>query len=507
MQRILSTYFLVVLLALSPLFSQPKHEMRAAWIATVANIDWPERNCFDVYQQQNHLVAILDSLQAMNFNTVIFQIRPTSDAFYQSDIEPWSRFLFGQQGVAPEPFYDPLAFLIYEAHKRQIDVHVWLNPYRVLNVDDIKLLSPNHIYFKQPQLFVKYGNQYYFNPGMAQTRQFLVDVVADVVTRYDIDAIHFDDYFYPYRIDKLDFPDQVTFQFQSRGIKNIEDWRRDNVNLVIQQLSQTIKSIKPWVEFGISPFGVWRNKSVDATGSDSRAGQTNYDDLYADVKLWLEKGWIDYVVPQLYWEIGKPEADYAKLVKWWSENSYDVNLYIGLSASKLSANSAAAWHKPNELCRQITLNRSYDQVSGAAFFSAKTLLENRLGLCDSLKNSYFSSPSINPICNNISGQASNSPTNLRVEKMGLRDYLVWDEVFDAGGYQIAYYLIYMFHGDELIDISNPKKIVCKISDVFFDLTKVSQDISQDVTFVVTSVNRFHQESEISNTIIYKQQKQ
>ena len=255
-----------------------KVEFRAAWIATVANIDWPLAGSFDPDSQQTHMIMLLDSLQKLNFNAVIFQIRPTADAFYQSDLEPWSRFLTGKQGVEPNPFYDPLAFVIHEAHKRFIDVHVWLNPYRLLNADDLNLLSPNHLFFKKPELFVKYGNQYYFNPCLPETRQFLYKVVSDIVSRYDVDAVHFDDYFYPYRIAGKEFPDAKFFQ-QSTEFKNIGDWRRNNVNIVIKNLSDTIKSIKPWVEFGISPFGVWRNDNVDSMGSKTTAGQTNYDEL------------------------------------------------------------------------------------------------------------------------------------------------------------------------------------------------------------------------------------
>ena len=190
------------------------------------------------------MIEILDSLESLNFNAIIFQIRPTADALYQSDLEPWSLFLTGKQGVAPKPFYDPLEFTITEAHKRQIEVHVWLNPYRVLNVDKLSLLSKNHLYHKKTELFVKYGKQYYFNPGLDATREFLNKVVADIVARYDIDAIHFDDYFYPYRVAGEEFPDNKTFAQYPRGFKNKDDWRRNNVNLIIQELNKTIKKLE-----------------------------------------------------------------------------------------------------------------------------------------------------------------------------------------------------------------------------------------------------------------------
>ena len=479
--------------------AQHKHEMRAAWIATVANIDWPEKGCFDVDSQKQQMIDILDSLETLNFNTIVFQIRPTADALYHSDIEPWSLFLTGKQGIAPDPFYDPLSFTIDEAHKRHIEVHVWLNPYRVLNVDNLKLLSYNHLYYHKPDLFVKYGKQYYFNPGLDETRQFLNKVVADIVTRYDIDAVHFDDYFYPYRIEGKDFPDDKTFKTHPRGFINKDDWRRNNVNLIIQELNATIKSIKPWVEFGISPFGVWRNVSQDINGSETQAGCTNYDDLYADVRLWLQEGWIDYVVPQLYWEIGKEVADYEVLVKWWSENSFGRNLYIGLSASTLGSRKAEAWTQPNELCRQLTMNEKHPTTKGAVFFSCKGLLRNAQGLCDSLQQTYYKYPALNPENDNLGGHASAPPRNLRIENGILR----WDSVFDEGGYQVAYYVVYMFDAGEPIDINNPKAILLKTSDTEVDLTKINNKGYNKASFLVTSVNKFRLESPIIEKVEYK----
>ena len=477
--------------------AQHKHEMRAAWVATVANIDWPKRNCFDTDSQKMQMIEILDSLESLKFNAIVFQIRPTSDALYQSDLEPWSLFLTGKQGVAPNPYYDPLEFTIAEAHKRQIEVHVWLNPYRVLNVNDLKLLSDNHLYHRKPELFVKYGKQYYFNPGLDETRQFLNKVVADIVTRYDIDAVHFDDYFYPYRVPNEEFPDDKTFAEHPRGFKNKDDWRRNNVNLIIQELNSTIKAIKPWVEFGISPFGVWRNADKDVNGSATQAGCTNYDDLYADVRLWLKEGWIDYVVPQLYWEIGKKVADYEVLVDWWSKNSFGRNLYIGLSASNLGHGKIEAWRRPNELCRQLKMNKDYPATSGAVFFSCKGLLRNKQGLCDSLQQTYYKYPALNPENKNLKGFSSAAPRNLRVEEGKLR----WDAVVDEGGYQVAYYVVYMFDASlGEIDTENPSNILMKTTATEIDLSNVDSKGLKNVTFVVTTINRFRQESIVVDRI-------
>jgi len=316
MQKTIFTLLIFTTL-FSTLLAQPKkREMRAVWIATVANIDWPSQRNLTPKAQREEMRKILDELAKNNINAIVLQIRPTADAFYTSTLEPWSHWLTGKQGVRPAEFYDPLQFVIEEAHKRCIEVHVWLNPYRVTNSDNLDILSKNHLYYKNKELFLKYGGKYYFDPGLDETREFLNRVVEDVVERYDIDAVHFDDYFYPYRVKNEEFPDDKSFKNNPRGFapNQKDDWRRNNVNLVIAELQHTIKSIKPWVEFGVSPFGVWRNDSVDPRGSATRAGVQNYDDLYADILKWLKEGTIDYVVPQLYWEIGKKVADYEILV-------------------------------------------------------------------------------------------------------------------------------------------------------------------------------------------------
>ncbi len=493
----------VLFFACGALFAQHKRQMRAAWIATVANIDWPQRGCYDVERQQNSMIAILDSLKSLNFNAVIFQIRPTSDAFYSSEYEPWSRYLTGQQGVAPDPYYDPLAFVIHEAHTRQIEVHVWLNPYRVLNVDNLKLLSYNHIYFRHPELVVRYGGQYYFNPALYQTRMHLIDVVSDVLRRYDVDAVHFDDYFYPYPVNGLEFPDVESFRKFPRGFDNIADWRRNNVDLIIEELSKTIKAMKPWVQFGISPFGVWRNDDVDPRGSATRAGTTNYDHLYADVLKWIDNGWIDYVVPQLYWERGFKVADYDTLLTWWSDNTTKGNLYVGVTASKLNDAKSGAWQRPNEICRQLKQNDTEERVNGVSFFSTKTLLENRQGLCDSLRHNYFRYPAIIPANDNMRGGVSDTPGDLRIERLGRRDYLLWNEVFDAGGYEVFYYVVYRFKAGSAVDLSNPDNILALSNDNLLDLSQYEDRISDGDMFVVTTVNRYHYESEPSNMVEIK----
>lgn len=474
--------------------SPRKREMRGVWIATVANIDWPTRRNVTSEVQKEELRIMLDSLASLRINTVIFQARPTADAFYHSIHEPWSMYLTGKQGRKPVPYFDPLQFLTEEAHKRFMEVHVWLNPYRLLNGDGISALDKSHLYFQKPHLFVHYGGKFYFNPGLDETRKYLITIVRDIVERYDIDAIHFDDYFYPYPEQGKDFPDFETYRTYPRGFSNKADWRRNNVDMVIKELRQTIQAIKPWVEFGISPFGVWRNIANDPKGSATRAGIQNYDDLYADILKWLEEGTIDYVAPQLYWEIGKKTADYEVLVYWWSKHANNKNVYIGLYASGLSLRKEQAWKRPNELARQLRLNTSFPQVDGVFYYSAKPFLRNHQGLLDSLKTQFYIYPALPPVNRNINRKPAIQPENIRILKDGNEAVLTWDKVVANGGDEVAYYIVYGFKGKKAGDINNPANIITltKSNLVSLNHFKLSKGYN---SFVVTALNRYKEESQ------------
>lgn len=494
-------YFLLLLWIPLFLWSYPKYEMRGAWIATVANIDWPSQSNLSTQEQQDEMIAILDSLEKAHFNAVFFQIRPCGDAFYESEIEPWSKYLSGRQGVEPADFYDPLAFVCNEAHKRCIEVHAWINPYRILNSNRIEELYTDHLYHRHPEYFIKYASKWYFNPGLEQTQYYLNRVVEDIVSRYDIDAIHMDDYFYPYPVNGLEFKDYSTYQRYPRGFTNIEDWRRDNVTSIVKLLSSTIKRIKPWVEFGISPFGVWRNYSIDKTGSYSQAGITNYDDLYADINLWMKDSLIDYVVPQLYWSIGRKDVDYVTLLGWWRNHSRTVSMYSGMAIYKLGdSNLGKAWNRGNEICRQLDVNRETQRVNGQVMYPVHSILKDTKGILDSLKNIYYLYPSIVPPCLHIPSGKTVQPANMRVEKLGKRRYLFWDEVYDNGGYEVAYYIVYLFPGEQVGDISNPVYIYTKTIDTVVDLSQLEKELDGQWTFVVTAINRFKQESEVERCI-------
>jgi uncharacterized lipoprotein YddW (UPF0748 family) len=380
----------------APLFAQPKHEFRAVWIATVDNIDWPSKKGLPVDSQKAEFIRLLDLHKSNGMNAVIMQIRPATDAFYPSPYEPWSEWLSGIQGKPPSPYYDPLEFMITETHKRGMEFHAWCNPYRADFSIGKASIAPSHITRIHPGWFLDYGGKKYFDPGNKEAQAFVVEVIRDITERYAVDAIHFDDYFYPYRVANAEFPDSISYQQHSNGLPK-DDWRRSNVDSVIVALSRMIKQTKPWVKFGISPFGVWRNSSKDPLGSATNAGQTNYDDLYADILLWLRNGWIDYVAPQLYWEFGHKAAPYEVLIDWWSKHTYGKHCYIGLGIYRAGSNDA--WKDSTLIPRQIELLRNTPNMQGMIFFSSKTFNKNPNGWNDSLRTNYFKEPALIPAMN------------------------------------------------------------------------------------------------------------
>lgn len=392
---VFSLFFILTLCLSRSSFAQPKYEFRAVWIATVDNVDWPPKGVYDVESQKAEFIRQLDMHKKNGMNAIIMQVRPAADAFYPSQYEPWSQWLTGVQGKPPSPYYDPLQFMIEETHRRGMEFHAWCNPYRA----DFKVgessISPSHITRIHPEWFKTYGDKKYFDPANKEAQNFVVKVICDIVRRYDIDAIHMDDYFYPYRIAGKEFPDEEAYK-RSGTTLNKDDWRRSNVDSIIKALSIAIKKEKPWVKFGISPFSVWRNNDKDPDGSESKAAQTNYDDLYANIVLWLKKGWIDYVAPQLYLEIGNKNIAYEKLLDWWSKHTYGRHLYIGHGVYRATPNASAAWKDPNELPNQIKLLRQYPNVQGSIYYSSKSFNKNPNGWNDSLQNNYYREPALIP---------------------------------------------------------------------------------------------------------------
>ncbi|USG66656.1 family 10 glycosylhydrolase [Brevibacillus ruminantium] len=364
---------------------QQHPEMRAAWVSTVFNIDWPSKAGLSAEQQKAEYIHMLDELKATGMNSIIVQVRPESDAIYPSKLVPWSKWLTGTQGK--DPGYDPLAFMVEETHKRGMKFHAWFNPFRASTSAVRENLVATHPARVHPNWAVVHNNLLIYNPGLPEVRKHIIAGIMEVVNNYNIDGVHLDDYFYPYG--KEDFKDDAAFAAYNQGrFTNKGDWRRDNVNVFVRDLYQSIKSVKPQVEFGISPFGIWRNAKDDPTGSDTN-GQSSYDNLYADVRTWIRNGWMDYVAPQLYWSIGYKPAAYDKLVHWWSNetNGTPVKLYIGQGAYRVGSNTTD-WASSQTIIQQLQFNKAFPQVQGSIFFSAKTLMKDTAGIRSSLKQYY-----------------------------------------------------------------------------------------------------------------------
>ncbi|WP_431244197.1 glycoside hydrolase family 10 protein [Flavobacterium sp. P21] len=445
---------ILVLLIHSKIFSQqsPKREMRAAWISTVENIDWPSKPGLSDKEMKAEMITLLDNLRSYNLNTVIFQIRPTADAFYKSTKEPASHWITGTQGVAPG--FDPLQMMIDEAGKRGMNVHVWLNPYRVQKDTVRDVLSKNHLYFKRPDLFLTYGKTRYFNPGLQETRDFVASVVGEIVRKYDIQAVHMDDYFYPYKIAGQEFPDEKAFAKEPRQFKDKDDWRRDNVDLIIKQIRDTIIANKPEVEFGISPFGVWRNIAKDSEGSKTAAGATNYDDLYANILKWQKENWIDYVTPQIYWHIGFDKANFEVLAKWWAEHKYGANVYVGHGDYKLSTSAKEPeWRSPDQIVKQIEMIRKFPQIEGSMHFTASNFLKKGDTLRKPLLQKEYKYIALTPEANRITRLKPETPTNAVITKKGDKAILTWKPALNN-----KKYVIYRFPKGKITDFSNPSTI-------------------------------------------------
>ena len=470
--------------------------MRAVWVATVRNIDWPSKEGLSVGEQKDELINLLNVHRQNGMNVIVFQVRPACDALYESSYEPWTQWITGRQGKAPDPYYDPLEMIIEECHKRNMELHAWFNPYRAVTGYESFVLDSTHIALRHPEMIISYGKNKYLNPGLPETRDYVTKVVADVVAMYDIDAVHMDDYFYPYKLPGIDVPDEGAFQKYPRGFKKEEkeDWRRDNVDLVIKELQDTIKSIKPWVKFGISPFGVWRNKGTDPLGSDTQSKQTNYDDLYADILKWLRLGWIDYVTPQAYWHIGFEIADHQKIAEWWDTNSFNRNLYIGHGVHRLNKKSKnKEWRSSKEIIKQIELSRSLPNVSGNFYFSSKVFIKNPVKINQTLRKKIYPYPALIPVNYTIGGKPPPSPVNIRVKSTRDSVSISWNQ--NKSAENGCYYVVYRYKDKKTKNMDDPSNI--------FSITRNNQLLMKKrwflsrrtYNFTITSVSRSHHESE------------
>lgn len=465
----------------------PKREFRGAWIQAVNG----QFRGIPTEKLKQTLIDQLNSLQGAGINAIIFQVRPEADALYASQLEPWSRFLTGVQGQAPSPYWDLMQFMIDECHKRGMEFHAWINPYRVKTSLKSELAA-NHLYNIHPEWFVTYNNQLYFDPALPESRRHICMVVADIVSRYDVDAIHMDDYFYPYPAKGVDFPDDASFARYGGGFTNRADWRRSNVNILIQKIHETIRGLKPWVKFGISPFGIYRNEKNDPLGSKTN-GLQNYDDLYADVLLWARNGWVDYNIPQIYWQIGHPAADYETLVKWWAKNTENRPLFIGQSVMNTVQNADPKNPSINQLPRKMALERAYQTIGGSCQWPASAVVENAGKYRDALVQEYHKYPALVPVFDFMDDKA---PGKVRkVKKVWTEDgyMLFWtapkakDEMDRA-----VQYVVYRFDGKEKVNIDDASHIVAITRNNFYKLPY--DDGKTKYRYVVTALDRLHNES-------------
>ena len=495
MRRKFFVVWLAALISVVPAFSQelPKREFRGAWLHIVGN---QQIKTMSQEQIRQWFIASLDALQAQGCNAVIFQVRPQADAFYISELEPWTRFLTGEQGVAPDPVWDPLQFMVEQCHARGMELHAWLNPYRVTS-NDKEQLCPEHLYFKKPEIFKRYGKQLYFDPGEPESVAHTVRVIADIVTRYDVDGIHFDDYFYPYPVKFEEFHDDASFAkyAAAQGFEYWQkgDWRRHNVETLIHAVNDTIKAIKPWVRFGISPFGIHRNKKDTPDGSGSETnGLSNYEELFADVPDWADKGYIDYVVPQLYWRIGHPAADYDVLIHWWNDRTQKGQLYIGQSIGTFNEpdleNPAIT-----QTARKFQLVRELSHVDGNVWWPGWTLTEQR-PFSDTLRLNYQRTPALIPAYTDLDAVAPEPVASLHVSGRGLSwKPVATDDVLQ----QPHFYVVYRFDADETPDFGRSSAIVAVTRDTHY---KPAEKHNGHHRYAVTVVDKCWNESEPSKVV-------
>lgn len=461
---------------------EAKRDFRGAWLHTVYQSQYKRQT---TEQNKKYLLRQLDSLSNIGINAVIFQVRPSADAFYKSGHEPWSRFLT-DGGKEPDPFWDPLEFVAKEAHARGMELHAWLNPYRVTTSKNEKLPA-GHIALKHPERFLDYEGKKYFDPGMPENREFIIKVVDDIVSRYDIDAIHFDDYFYPYP-GKTAFPDTKSYRKYGNDME-LGDWRRSNVDSLVKEVNEAIKARKPWVRFGISPFGIWRNKKTDPRGSDTD-GLENYDDLYADVMLWARQRWIDYLAPQLYWTLENPRASYTKLIKWWSDNKPGGLLFVGQDVSRtMTTPDTLYFNQPNQLSAKMQLVAENTSVDGNIWWPGYTLTSNKGGVADSLYRNHYRYLALPPAYPALSSEKPAAPKNLIL----VDGVIYWDASKKSGEEPMAsdpvMYAVYRFErgAEAPFRLDDPAKIISISSIPAFSPSRPG-------VYIITAIDRVNNES-------------
>lgn len=470
--------------------AQQKREFRGAWIQCVNG----QFKGIGTETMQRTLTYQLNELQKDGCNAIIFQVRPECDALYESDLEPWSYYLTGAQGEKPNPYWDPLQWMIDECHRRGMELHAWINPYRA------KTKSPhqnaaNHVIVRHPEWTFDYDGLTLLNPAFKECRDYICDVVKDIVERYDVDGLHIDDYFYPYPVAGVEIPDEAQYRAAPNGMKNRDDWRRYNVNLFIQQVYETIHATKPWVKFGVSPFGIYRNQKSDPNGSKTN-GLQNYDQLYADVLLWDANGWMDYCVPQLYWEIGNKAADYDELIHWWNRHITRTALYIGEDVERTVKYADLTNKSQHQLAAKMALHAELPRIQGTVLWYAKAAVDNVGNYGTLLRNNYWRTPALQPLMPNIDKKAPKAPRKLKVVRMDDGEQVLFWMPPKGKGWQdeAASYVVYRFEKGEPINIDDPSKIVKVTTDCLYMIPTGQHG---RYTYVVTALDRMQNESKIA----------
>ena len=491
MKKLPYIYFLLLIALLGSCGSvkqiqniNPKREFRGAWIQVVNG----QFSGMGEEQMKDYLTEMLDNLQKVHVNAVIFQVRVEGDALYPSPYEPWSRYLTGEQGCSPG--WDPLAFMVGECHKRNMELHAWINPYRA-RTKMTKELALEHPAMRNPQNFIEYEGQLYFNPALQTNRDHICRIVRDILTRYDVDGLHIDDYFYPYPVKGKEFPDDEWFG--ESGFSDKGAWRRENVNHLIYQLHRTVREVKPWVKFGVSPFGIYRNERNWEFGSKTKGLQC-YDELNADVLFWIEQGWIDYCIPQLYWEIGHSAADYEELVGWWAKYASKRPLYIGQDVVRTVNAKDSTVACGNQQQRKYEIQRANKGVSGSCFWDAASAANNMQGYRDFLENGYYSYPALMPKSLFIDKKAPSKVKGVRVVEDEEGAMLLWlvDKKADKESMNVPHrFVVYCFGAHDAVDIENPAYIMAVTDKPYVRLPK---EMCGKYKFVVTVLDRLQNES-------------
>ncbi|WP_066405688.1 family 10 glycosylhydrolase [Flavisolibacter tropicus] len=477
----------------------PKRELRGAWISSYFGLDWPNKNESPA-TQRSRLITILDHHKATGINVIYLQVRSQCDALYPSAIEPWSNDLTGTQGVGPNPAWDPLQFAIDETHKRGMELHAWINPYRA--VGNTAVPAATHVSRTHPEWMLTAGTSgttilKIMNPALPAVRDHIVSVIQDLVTRYDLDGIHFDDYFYPTAVQN----DDAWYNADKRGFTNKGDWRRDNVNLLIKRVNETVSGLKPWVKFGVSPSGIYRNSTNPAIGTDTR-GLEHYASLYCDTRRWLQEGWVDYIAPQVYWNIGfYPTADYQVIVPWWNNNANGRHIYIGMAAYRVG--EAGAWQNPSEIPNQVRLNRTYPNVYGGIFFRSTFLRNNTLKFCDSIRLNLYQKPALMPTMPWKDNTPPAAPSALEATKQGNAYTLTWTKPAANGNEmdRVRQFAIYRSESP-VIDISGADNLLAITNTDVATYTDATAAAGKTYYYTVTSLDRHQNESTPSNVTDY-----